>query len=84
MHKIRRLLRRPAGRPERSRSHTFEPPCGFVEGFLALAEGEAYEMLAELRVTIEARSGNGSDADLEALMKTWREGKPYDPRKGMG
>jgi hypothetical protein len=26
----------------------------------------------------------GSDADLEALMKTWREGKAYDPRKGMG
>jgi hypothetical protein len=26
----------------------------------------------------------GGDHDLEALMKEWREGKAYDPRKGMG
>ena len=25
----------------------------------------------------------GSDAELEELMKKWRDGKPYDPRKGM-
>ena len=24
-----------------------------------------------------------SDADLEALMKKWRDSKPYDPRKGL-
>jgi hypothetical protein len=26
----------------------------------------------------------GGDAELEALMKKWRDGKPYDPRKDMG
>jgi hypothetical protein len=23
----------------------------------------------------------GGDAELEALMRKWRDGKPYDPRK---
>ncbi len=25
----------------------------------------------------------GGDAELEELMRKWREKKPYDPRKGM-
>jgi hypothetical protein len=25
----------------------------------------------------------GGDADLEDLMKKWRDGKPYDPRRDM-
>ena len=40
----------------------------------------AGDLLASVRIMLP----QGSDADLEALMKTWREGKAYDPRKGMG
>ena len=25
----------------------------------------------------------GGDAELEELMKKWRDGKPYDPRRDM-
>jgi hypothetical protein len=25
-----------------------------------------------------------SDPELDELMRKWRDGKPYDPRKGMG
>ena len=25
-----------------------------------------------------------SDAELDDLMRKWRDSKPYDPRKGMG
>src|ERR1700704_1414356 len=40
----------------------------------------AGDLLASVRIMLP----QSSDADLEALMKTWREGKAYDPRKGMG
>jgi DnaJ-class molecular chaperone len=38
------------------------------------------DLLASVRIMLP----EGGDADLETLMKTWREGKAYDPRKGMG
>jgi DnaJ-class molecular chaperone len=44
------------------------------------AKGGAGDLYATVRIMLPETA----DADLEALMKTWREGKPYDPRKGMG
>jgi DnaJ-class molecular chaperone len=38
------------------------------------------DLLASVRIVLP----DGGDKDLETLMKTWREGKAYDPRKGMG
>jgi DnaJ-class molecular chaperone len=37
------------------------------------------DLLATVRIVLPERS----DAELEELMRKWREGKPYDPRKGM-
>ena len=31
-----------------------------------------------------ARRDDGKDAELEELMKQWREKNPHDPRGGMG
>jgi len=39
----------------------------------------AGDLLASVRIMLP----EGADADLETLMKKWREGKGYDPRKGM-
>jgi DnaJ-class molecular chaperone len=38
------------------------------------------DLLASVRIMLP----EGGDADLETLMNAWREGKAYDPRKGMG
>jgi DnaJ-class molecular chaperone len=38
------------------------------------------DLFAGVRVVLP----EGSDADLEELMRKWRETKPYDPRKDMG
>ncbi len=35
----------------------------------------------DLYVTVRIVLPEGKDAELEALMKKWRDGKPYDPRK---
>jgi DnaJ-class molecular chaperone len=45
------------------------------------AKSGAGDLLASVRIMLPEGS---SDVDLAELMKTWREGKPYDPRKGMG
>ena len=37
------------------------------------------DLLATVRIVLPERS----DAELEELMRTWRERKAYDPRKGM-
>src|SRR5215469_476783 len=42
-------------------------------------KGGAGDLLAMVRIMLP----EGGDHDLEALMKEWREGKAYDPRKGM-
>jgi DnaJ-class molecular chaperone len=39
------------------------------------------DLLATVRIMLPEGS---SDADLAELMKKWRDGKAYDPRKGMG
>jgi DnaJ-class molecular chaperone len=43
-------------------------------------KGGAGDLLATIRIMLP----EGGDHDLEALMKQWREGRAYDPRKGMG
>jgi DnaJ-class molecular chaperone len=40
------------------------------------AKGGAGDMMASVRIVLP----EGSDAELDALMKAWRERKPYDPR----
>jgi DnaJ-class molecular chaperone len=40
----------------------------------------AGDLLATIRIVLP----EGGDAELEALMKEWREDRPYDPRKAMG
>ena len=37
------------------------------------------DLLATIRIVLP----ENSDAELEALMKKWQAGKPYDPRKDM-
>ncbi len=44
------------------------------------AKSGAGDLMATVRIVLP----EGGDTDLEELMKKWREGKPYDPRKGMG
>ena len=38
----------------------------------------------DLYVTLRIVLPDGKDAELEELMKKWRDEKPYDPRSGMG
>jgi DnaJ-class molecular chaperone len=38
---------------------------------------------ADLYVTIRIVLPEGGDAELDELMKRWRDGKPYDPRRDM-
>jgi DnaJ-class molecular chaperone len=44
------------------------------------AKAGAGDLLATVRIMVP----EGGDAELEALMRKWRDGKAYDPRKGMG
>jgi DnaJ-class molecular chaperone len=37
----------------------------------------------DLYVTLKVMLPEGPDSEFEALMKKWRDGKPYDPRKGL-
>jgi DnaJ-class molecular chaperone len=42
-------------------------------------KGGSGDLFATVRIVLP----DGKDAELEELMKKWREGKRYDPRKGM-
>jgi DnaJ-class molecular chaperone len=44
------------------------------------AKGGAGDLMATVRIVLP----EGSDQALDELMTSWRELKPYDPRKGMG
>jgi DnaJ-class molecular chaperone len=44
------------------------------------AKSGAGDLMATARIVLP----DGSDQALEELMKSWRELRPYDPRKGMG
>src|SRR5262249_49147735 len=43
------------------------------------AKEGAGDLLATVRIVLP----EGGDAELEELMRKWRDKKPYDPRKGM-
>jgi DnaJ-class molecular chaperone len=44
------------------------------------AKGGSGDLLATIRIMLP----DGSDSELEELMRKWRDGKPYDPRKDLG
>jgi len=50
------------------------------KGLPASGEAPAGDLLATLRIAMPAQE----DADLAALMRRWRDEKPYDPRAGLG
>ena len=45
----------------------------------SFGEAPAGDLLATLRIAMPAHE----DADLAALMRRWRDEKPYDPRAGL-
>jgi len=49
------------------------------KGLPASGEAPAGDLLATLRIAMPAQE----DADLTALMRRWRDEKPYDPRAGL-
>jgi DnaJ-class molecular chaperone len=62
-------------------------PAGTSSGRTFRLKGKGFpgkdrkgDLMASVRIVLPA----GTDAELEALMKKWRDAKPYDPRKGMG
>jgi DnaJ-class molecular chaperone len=61
-------------------------PAGTSSGRTFRLKGKGFpskqaagDLLATVRIMLPA----GGDPALEELMRTWRESKPYDPRKGM-
>jgi DnaJ-class molecular chaperone len=61
-------------------------PAGTNAGRTFRLKGKGYpgkdatgDLLATVRIVLPERP----DPELEELMRKWREGKPYDPRKGM-
>jgi DnaJ-class molecular chaperone len=44
----------------------------------------AKDGVGDLLVTVRIMLPEGGDAELDQLMRNWRQAKPYDPRKGMG
>ena len=49
------------------------------KGLPAAGEAAQGDLLATLRIALPS----GTDTDLEALMRRWRDDKPYNPRSGM-
>ena len=50
------------------------------KGLPAQGKGAAGDLFAEVRIVLPP----GEDAELEKLMREWRDAKPYDPRSGLG
>jgi DnaJ-class molecular chaperone len=62
-------------------------PAGTNSGRTFRLKGKGFPAKSgagDLMATVRIMLPEGSDPDLEALMKTWRETKPYDPRKNLG
>ena len=62
-------------------------PAGTNSGRTFRLKGKGFpakEGTGDLLATVRIVLPEASDTELEELMKQWREGKPYDPRKGMG
>ena len=59
-------------------------PAGTSSGRTFRLKGKGFpgkEGTGDLLVTVKLVLPEGGDAELEALMRKWRESKPYDPRK---
>jgi DnaJ-class molecular chaperone len=50
-----------------------------VRGKGMIVDGKAGDLLATVNITLPEKG----DHDLDELMKTWRDHKPYDPRRGL-
>ncbi len=50
-----------------------------VKGKGLPGKGGSGDLYATVRIVLPERA----DADLDELMKKWRDGKPYDPRRDM-
>jgi DnaJ-class molecular chaperone len=59
-------------------------PAGTNSGRTFRLKGKGFAGKGDLLVTVRIMLPEGGDNDLAEMMKAWREGKPYDPRKGMG
>ncbi|HMN73116.1 MAG TPA: DnaJ C-terminal domain-containing protein [Rhodoblastus sp.] len=63
-------------------------PAGSSSGRRLRLRGKGLESATgtrgDLYVTLQIALPEKSDADLDALMRRWREEKPYDPRKALG
>jgi DnaJ-class molecular chaperone len=62
-------------------------PAGTNSGRVFRLRGKglpAKDGKGDLYATIRIVLPDEVDADLDELMRKWREGKPYDPRKGLG
>ncbi len=63
-------------------------PAGSSSGRKLRLRGKGLESTTgahgDLYVTLQIVLPEGANADLEALMREWREKRPYDPRKHMG
>ncbi len=62
-------------------------PAGTNSGRTFRLKGKGFPAKSgagDLMATVRIMLPEGADPDLEALMKTWRESKPYDPRNGLG
>ncbi|HEX5506939.1 MAG TPA: J domain-containing protein [Pseudolabrys sp.] len=60
--------------PETNSGRTFR-----LKGKGLRTKGGAGDLMATVRIVLPERS----DAELKELMRTWRESKPYDPRKDL-
>ncbi len=61
-------------------------PAGTNSGRTFRLKGKGYpgkERKGDLMASVRIVLPDGPDPDLEALMRKWRETKPYDPRKDM-
>jgi DnaJ-class molecular chaperone len=59
-------------------------PAGTSSGRTFRLKGKGFpgkDGTGDLLVTVKLVLPEGGDAELEALMRKWRESKPYDPRK---
>jgi DnaJ-class molecular chaperone len=62
-------------------------PAGTSSGRTFRLKGKGFpgkDGTGDLLVTVQLVLPEGGDGDLEALMRKWRESKPYDPRKDVG
>jgi DnaJ-class molecular chaperone len=63
-------------------------PAGSSSGRSLRLRGKGLEgpggLRGDLYVTLKLMLPENPDADFEALMRRWRDSKPYDPRKQMG